>query len=294
MTHYSIKELEEISGMKAHTIRIWELRYGLLKPERTDTNIRYYDDSQLKKLLNVCALMSEGMKISKISELNEKQIGEAIDKIINKSTSTDASIETIINQLLIAVTTFDELLFNKVFSTAVVQLGLVETYLKIIYPLLSRLGLMWSKGDVMPAQEHFFSNLIKQKLFVAIDATPMPQNTNQTWLLFLPETESHEIGLLLANYIIRSHGKKVIYLGQNVPYENISKVINSCKLTHAYTFYVKNHSEKNAEQQIGKLLKEYKNLKVCISGKETLIEKITKKHKVVWIKQVQSLLEILK
>jgi hypothetical protein len=153
---------------------------------------------------------------------------------------------------------------------------------------------MWSKGDIMPAQEHFFSTLIKQKLFAAIDATPMPQNTDQTWLLFLPETESHEIGLLLANYIIRSHDKKVIYLGQNVPYENISKVINSCKLTHAYTFYVKNHSEKNVEQQIGKLLKEHKNLKVCISGKENLIEKIAKKHKVVWIKQVQSLVEILK
>jgi DNA-binding transcriptional MerR regulator len=197
MAQYSIKELEEISSMKAHTIRIWELRYGLLQPLRTDTNIRYYDDMQLKKLLNVCALLSEGMKISKISELNEKQIGDAIDQIINKSSSTDVSIETIINQLLIAVTTFDELMFDKVFSNAVLRLGLVDTYLKVIYPLLVRVGLMWSKDDVMPAQEHFFSNLIKQKIFAAIDATPLPQNADQTWLLFLPETESHEIGLLL-------------------------------------------------------------------------------------------------
>ena len=294
MASYSIKELEEISSMKAHTIRIWELRYGLLKPERTDTNIRYYDDMQLKKLLNVCALLSEGMKISKISELSEKQIGDAIDQIILKSSTTDVGIETVINQLLIAVTTFDELMFDRVFSNAILRLGFIDTYLKIMYPLLVRVGLMWSKDDVMPAQEHFFSNLIKQKLFAAIDATPVPQNVDQTWLLFLPETESHEIGLLLANYVIRSHGKKVIYLGQNVPYENLTKVINSCKLTHAYTFYIRNHPEENVEDLIGKLQKEHKNLKVCVSGKQSLVEKVAKKHKVVWIKQVDSLIEILK
>lgn len=294
MAHYSIKNLEEISNQKAHTIRIWEQRYGLLTPRRTDTNIRYYDDKQLKKLLNVCALMGEGMKISKISKLSDTQINDAIQKIITDSAEKEVQFETIINQAIIAVSAFDEMSFDKIFSNAILRFGLKDTYLKVIYPMLVRIGLMWSKDDIMPAQEHFFSNLIKQKLFSAIDATPLAANSNQTWVLFLPETESHEIGLLLANYILRSNGKKVIYLGQNVPYENLNKVVESCKPTHIYTFFVRNHPDENIDHLVNQLVKHHKGSKICISGKHSILEKVAQKYKVEWIKELSSLIEAVR
>lgn len=294
MAHYSIKNLEEISNQKAHTIRIWEQRYGLLTPRRTDTNIRFYDDKQLKKLLNVCALMGEGMKISKISKLTDSQINDAIQKIITDSAEKEVQFETIINQAIIAVSAFDELSFDKIFSNAILRFGLKDTYLKVIYPMLVRVGLMWSKDDIMPAQEHFFSNLIKQKLFASIDATPFPQNTDQTWVLFLNEKEDHEIGLLMASYILRVHGKKVIYLGQKVPYDNIAKVIDGCKPTHLYTFFVKNYGEEDVTDLFSKLRKDYKQIQICVSGKQSLFPEKLKKNRVTWIKDIDSLLSIVK
>ncbi len=294
MAHYSIKNLEEISNQKAHTIRIWEQRYGLLTPRRTDTNIRYYDDKQLKKLLNVCALMGEGMKISKISKLTDSQINDAIQKIMDAASEKEVQFQTIINQALIAVSAFDEMSFEKIFSNAILRFGLKDTYLKVIYPMLVRVGLMWSKDDIMPAQEHFFSNLIKQKLFASIDATPLPQTPDQTWVLFLNEMEDHEIGLLMASYILRVHGKKVIYLGQKVPYDNITKVIDACKPTHLYTFYVKNYIEEDVKDLFSKLGKNYKNLQLCFSGKQSSLQETLKKNKVTWIQDIDALLNIVK
>lgn len=294
MAQYSIKDLEEISNTKAHTIRIWESRYGLFSPQRTETNIRYYDDQQLKKLLNVCALMNQGMKISKISELSEKQINDEIENIITKSLTGDIHLETIINQILIAVSTFDELLFEKVFSNAILRFGFKDTYIKIIYPLLIRIGLMWTKDDIMPAQEHFLSNIIKQKLFAAIDAYPIPQNSNQKWLLFLPETENHEIGLLMATYVLRSHGKSVIYLGQAVPYENLSKVISSTKPTHLYTFFIRNQPEEEINELLKGLVKDHKNVILCVSGKQALLEPTLQKSKINWVKDIDSLIALTK
>lgn len=294
MAHYSIKNLEEISNQKAHTIRIWEMRYGLLTPRRTDTNIRYYDDRQLKKLLNVCALMGEGMKISAISKMTDMQINDAIQKIIDNTSEKEVQFQTIINQTLIAIAAFDESSFDKIFSNAILRFGLVDTYLKVIYPMLVRVGLMWSKDDIMPAQEHFFSNLIKQKLFASIDAVPLPQKPDQTWILFLNENEDHEIGLLMASYLLRVHGKKVIYLGQKVPYENISKVVDTCKPTHLYTFFVKNYMEEDAEELFSKLLKNHKNIQLCFSGKQNSLMETFKKSKVTWIKDIDALLNIIK
>lgn len=292
--HYSIKDLEAITNLKAHTIRIWEARYGLLEPHRTDTNIRYYDDKHLKKLLNVCALMNEGMKISKISQLSEPEIAKAVDQKIKDTISSDLHHETIVHQLLIAVSDFDELLFEKTFSNAILRYGLKDTYVNIIYPLLIRVGLMWSKDDIMPAQEHFLSNLIKQKLFASIDAIPFPWESKQKWLLFLPETESHEIGLLLASYILRASGKKVVYLGQNVPYENLNEVIRKVNPTHLYTFFISNHKTENLKELVKELSEKNKNIILCISGNESILEKIASTKNVVWVKDISALLELTK
>lgn len=293
MSTYSIKELGLISGIKPHTIRIWEQRYGLLTPMRSDTNIRYYDDEQLKKLLNVKELMNAGMKISHIGDLSQKQINTELDKLMAVSNKEETHFESIINQIIVSVATFDEALFEKTYTNSVMRFGLTKTYLKVIYPTLMRVGLMWSKSDIMPAQEHFISNLIKQKLFSTIDALPIPQNSDQTWVLFLNEQEEHEIGLLFAYYILRKHHKKVIYLGGKVPYDNLSNVAKHCKATHLYTFLVKNHPKDEINELINKLNADFKKATICISGNKEALEKIQLNKSRVLIKEVKELIEMV-
>ncbi len=293
MSTYSIKELGLISGIKPHTIRIWEQRYDLLKPLRTETNIRYYDDEQLKKLLNVCELMNAGMKISHISELTEAQVAAEIDRIVSESFKGEDHFDTIINQLVIAVATFDEVLFEKVFSNSILRFGITITYLNVIYPLLVKIGIMWGKSDILPAQEHFFSNLIRQKFFSAIDSLPLPKITSETWILFLCEHEEHEIGLLFANYILRKNGKKVIYLGSKVPYENLANVVQATNGTHLYTFFVKNHPADKVSSIVEKLSSDFRKLKIFVSGKEELLKEMKETKQIALIKDIKTLHRIV-
>lgn len=293
MATYSIKELGIISGVKPHTIRIWEQRYGLLKPMRSETNIRYYDDEQFKKLLNVKELINAGMKISHIADLSPKQISIELDKIIADAYENERGFESIISQIIISIATFDEAIFEQIFSNCVIKFRLNKTYLNVIYPTLVRVGLMWCKNDIMPAQEHFFSNLIKKKIFSTIDSLPIPKNSDQTWVLFLNEEEEHEIGLLFAYYLIRKHGKKVIYLGGNVPYDNLSMVVKQCQGTHLYTFFVKNHYDNQINDLITKLTSDFKKSTICFSGKKEIIANIPLNKNRVWIKELQSLIEMI-
>jgi MerR family transcriptional regulator, light-induced transcriptional regulator len=292
MTTYSIKELGLISGIMPHTIRIWEQRYDLLKPFRTNSNIRYYNDEQLRKLLNVCELLNAGMKISQISGLSQIQLATEIDKIISASFKSEDQFATIVNQLVIASATFDEGLFEKVFSNSVLRFGLTVTYLNVIYPVLVKVGMMWGKNDILPAQEHFLSNLIKQKLFSVIDSLPFPKNTDQTWILFLNEQEEHEIGLLFANYILRKNGRKVFYLGSKVPYENLSNTVLSTKATHLYTFFVKNQPPGIIHSLISRLCKDFGKTKVFVSGKEELLKNLKVNKRLEWIRDVNALQSI--
>ena len=294
MSTYSIKDLERISSQKAHTIRIWEQRYGLLEPERTDSNIRFYNDDQLKKLLNVCTLIHKGMKISHISKLSRKEIANEIDLIIADSFQGDVLNEAIINQTLIAVSTFDGMLFDQLFSNSVNKMGLEKTYVNIIYPLLVRTGLMWIKDDLLPAQEHFLSNLIRQKLFSAIELLPLNENPDQTWILFLNEEEDHEIGLLFAYYVLRQYGKKVIYLGARVPYQNLFNVVAQCKPTHIYSFFVRKQPEKEMQALLAHLIADFKDLSICISGAGEIAGKADTGKKIHWISSIESLIDIVK
>jgi DNA-binding transcriptional MerR regulator/methylmalonyl-CoA mutase cobalamin-binding subunit len=293
MSFYTIKDLERLSNQKAHTIRIWEQRYGLLHPDRTDTNIRYYDDAQLKKLLNVCMLLNSGMKISNIGKLSEEGIRDEINKIIQTSYQPDAQIEGIVSQALIAIATYDEISFNELFADSVAAFGLNTTYIRIIYPLLVRTGLMWMKDDLLPAQEHFLSNLVRQKLFAAIDAIPAPKSPDQTWVLFLGEQEDHEIGLLFANYLLRAKGKKVLYLGARVPYQDLFDVIQHNKPSHIYTFFVKNQSETEMGTLIGQLKTDFPAPALCVSGANDRLQKIADITDVYRISSIEALLAII-
>ncbi|MBN1184193.1 MAG: MerR family transcriptional regulator [Bacteroidales bacterium] len=232
MASYSIKQLEEISGIKAHTIRIWEKRYGLFNPQRTSTNIRTYRDADLKKLLNISILLNNGYKISRIAKLTDE---ETYDKILHSSNISEDH-EAQIKNLLISTVEFDEQKFEKTLSKCIMQLGFEETFIHILYPLFYHIGLLWQTCKINPAQEHFVTQLVRQKLIVAIDSTLLKDNTDTTkFLMFLPENEFHELSLLFYHYILKKHHYKVIYLGQSVPLNDVIEVVGNNDIDYLFT-----------------------------------------------------------
>ncbi len=211
---FSIKDIEAVTGIKGHTLRVWEQRYGIIKPKRTDTNIRYYDDCDLKALLNISVLNENGYKISEIAKLSSEQISEKVLELGKQTCAFAIHIRAFISAMM----RFDEPEFHKLLGTYILQFGIEETFIKIAFPFLHEVGLLWQVGSIQPSHEHFISNILKQKLYVAIDGQIGKfAEQRKRFLLFLPESEKHSLGLLFANYIIRSRGHEVIYLGQEVP-----------------------------------------------------------------------------
>jgi len=218
MAVYSIKELETLSGIKAHTIRIWEKRYGLIEPHRTNTNIRYYTDDELKKILNVAVLNRHGIKISNIARLNDLELKEEIIRV----SSSASSHNTLVDSLVISLIDMDEYKFEAIIDKSISKNGLNTTLIEVLYPLLDKVGILWQSGDVYPAQEHFATNLIRQKIIAATDKLSNTFNPRgKKFLLLLPEGEWHEIALLFAQYLIKEANHEVLYLGQSVPYRDV-------------------------------------------------------------------------
>ncbi|HQQ94443.1 MAG TPA: MerR family transcriptional regulator [Bacteroidia bacterium] len=275
MSSYHISELEKLTGIRAHTLRIWESRYRLIKPHRTSTNIRYYDDDQLKKLLKVATLLSQGMKISKIADLSDRQLASAIQEL-EKAAPQDVNCEGLINGLTASMLSFDEAAFEKVFSSAVIRLGLYEAVIRVFYPFLKKTGLMWSSDEAMPVQEHFASAIIRRKLIVAIDGLPAPSQKGKTFLLFLPEGEWHETGLLLSDYIVRSRGFKTVYLSQNVPAENVQEVIKLTKPSHLLALYFSRQDRDKIQSEMHQIALRNKNIQVLLGGNESLVQAVKK------------------
>lgn len=223
---YSIKDLEKLSGIKAHTIRIWEKRFGVIEPSRTDTNIRYYSNDDLRRLLNISLLNKHGIKISEISEMSETEIHEKVSSINLVKTEN----EDLIENLILGMIDMNEKLFDKIFSTCILRMGFENTILNVVFPFLNRIGVMWTTGSINPAQEHFVSNIIRQKIIVATESLGhMEESTSQTALLFLPDNELHEISLLFYNYALRARKYKTIYLGQAVPTSSLSRILKIIK-----------------------------------------------------------------
>jgi DNA-binding transcriptional MerR regulator len=225
--NYSIKDLEKLSGVKAHTIRIWEKRYGVIAPDRTGTNIRYYSNNDLKKLLNISLLNKHGFKISLISRMSAAEVSQRVAAL---SISGSKNSDVIEENFLLSLIDMDEQQFNKAFNAMILHYGFENAMVKVIFPFFNRIGIMWQTGAINPAQEHFFSNLIRNKIIIATEGlVPVKEIKSEVALLFLPELELHEISLLLYNYLLRSRGYKTIYLGQSVPTESLARVINISK-----------------------------------------------------------------
>ncbi|MDA9312102.1 MerR family transcriptional regulator [Vicingaceae bacterium] len=224
MGNYSIKELERLSGIKAHTLRIWEKRYNLFEPNRSDTNIRFYSDSDLKKLLNVTILSNSGTKISKIVAMDDEQLKEAIAHIKDEDVIKQKRIDDLIFPML----QFNEEEINQLLKSYYDELGIEGTFTGVIYPFLEKIGILWLTDEVEPAQEHFMTHILRQKLSAAIESLPNNSEKLNRVLLFLPEGEYHELGLLFFAYLYKKRGVRVYYFGQSAPIKQIiqaSKVI---------------------------------------------------------------------
>lgn len=245
--HYSIKDIEALSGIKAHTIRIWEKRYNIIEPIRSETNIRLYNNDELRKFLNVANLVNNGVKISKVAQLSQDEIASKIQELSLSSLQTKA--ENVVNDLIQVMMEFNENKFHKIFEQCVLEYGFYQTITDFIYPFLQRVGILWGIGKIVPTQEHFMSNLIRQKFIVAIDDLGFHQESKAKVLLFLPEGEHHELGLLLVNYILRSHKINTLYLGENVPNENLHSIKDS-GITHIYSYHTTTKSTEDLQEQI--------------------------------------------
>ena len=222
MITYSVAQVEALSGIKAHTLRIWERRYDFLDPMRTATNIRYYSDSQLKQLINFGILVKNGYRISKLNKMSDEQIYMEVTKVLADPTS-ESSDE--LKGLTLSMLEMDEEEFDNIFERQVIRKGFLKTITESIYPFLQYVGVLWTTNKAMVAQEHYISNLIRQKLIAAIERLSIPKKGAPSLVLFLLEGEEHEIGLLLASFVAKEMGFKVYYLGQGIPIINIKKVI---------------------------------------------------------------------
>ncbi len=216
---FSIKDLENLSGIKAHTIRIWEKRYNILDPIRTETNIRTYDLASLQKLLNVVLLNSYGYKISRIAELTSDKIALVVREIISDKNSNNH----VLNAFKMAMINFDQALFFNTYNNLLSEKTFREVFYEVIIPLMSEIGLLWQSGTISPAQEHFISYLIKQKLLINTEKVQIlePTRSDKVFVLYLPENEIHELGLMYLNYEILLNGYKTIYLGESVPIDSL-------------------------------------------------------------------------
>ncbi|TMU50620.1 MerR family transcriptional regulator [Flagellimonas algicola] len=232
---FSIRDMENLSGIKAHTIRIWEKRYNLFTPERTSTNIRTYSLASLQKLLNVTLLYNNGYKISKIAKLEETKIPVMVREIVSNTSEKDHAV----NAFKLAMVNFDQVLFLNTYNSLLADRSFKDIFSEVLIPLLNELGLLWQTDTISPAHEHFISHLIKQKIHINTEKLQMlePTKKDKVFALFLPENEIHEIGLLYLNYEINLRGYKSIYLGQTMPIENLVDLLKYYDNVHFVSYF---------------------------------------------------------
>ncbi|MBY0541995.1 MAG: MerR family transcriptional regulator [Sphingobacteriaceae bacterium] len=283
---YSISDLEQLSGVHAHTIRMWEQRYNALVPHRSAGNTRYYDDEHLVKLLNIVSIHQKGLKISKICALSQDAIHHLIEEDIQETVSKNQQFEFYITQLLNFGMSYNEAAFDNLLSKCINDNTLTETYSSVIYPMLVRLGLMWRKDSICAAQEHFLTNIIRQKICAAINDLPVPSSDKKTWVLFLPQDEEHEIGVLFANYLLRQAGKRVIYLGSRVPLSSVKEVVKLNKVDSLMLFMVQAKLTNEAQKYIDEISVAFKKTKIYLAGSQKLIENIQLPKGIQWLRGI--------
>jgi MerR family transcriptional regulator, light-induced transcriptional regulator len=262
MNIFTIKDLENLSGIKAHTIRIWEQRYKFLKPSRTDTNIRYYSNDELKKILNIALLNKHGFKISHIGKMNENEVR---DKILSL-TQIQAQQERIVNELIQCMVDLNIDRIEQIVDGYIQSKGIERAITQIIFPFMEKIGILWVTNHINPAQEHLVTNIIRQKLIVGIEGIRTPLKLDKTVLLFLPEGEYHELGLLFINFMLKTRGIYAIYLGANVPLADVEYVAKLKNPDYLYTHITAGGHNFNFEKFIHAINRKFNGCPIIISG----------------------------
>jgi len=275
MNAFTIKDLENLSGIKAHTIRIWEQRYGFLKPQRTGTNIRYYSNEELKTILNIALLNKYGYKISHIDKMSSAEIAEKITAL----TQTEAQQEKTINDLLQYMIDLDMAAFEALLDNQIKAKDIDRVIMQVIFPFLEKVGILWVTSHIIPAQEHLVSNIIRQKMIVGIEKAHSYMHSTKTALLFLPEGEHHELGLLFSLYLFKGHGINTLYLGADSPMNDVAFVIRQKKPDFIFTHLISLPTNFNFDKFISGLASASQQIPVVISGNiELYHKKITHPH----------------
>lgn len=262
MNSFTIKDIENLSGIKAHTIRIWEQRYSFLKPSRTQTNIRYYSNEDLKTILNIAMLNKYGYKISHINKMGAADI---VSKVAELNTG-DALQERTVNQLIQLMVNLDTAGFEKLIDRQLASIGIEKTITRILFPFFERIGILWQTGHINPAQEHLITNITRQKLIVGIDQASAVLKADTSFLLFLPEKEHHELGLLFVHFLLKRQGASVCYLGANVPLKDARFVADIKKPDFLYLHLTSAPPGLSVQKFLGQLSVNFPKNKIIISG----------------------------
>ena len=290
MAVYSISDLEKLSGIKAHTIRVWEQRYEIIQPKRTKTNIRYYQDDDLKFLLNIALLNKNGIKISKIAKMSKMDIAEKVAAI----SEVNFEYGTQLDALTISMIEMDEFKFDRIISTNIQQLGFERTMLEIIYPFLDKLSVLWLTGSINPVQENFMSYLIRQKLIVAINSLPLVQgNDIKKFIIYLPEGEKQELTLLFMHYLLKSRSNQVIYLGQDI---SVADLIDACKIQqpdYLFTMITETFAKEPVQRYVDKLAENFEDCEILLSGYQMVAQQVTPPPNVHVLRSLNQTLDFL-
>ncbi|MFN8436737.1 MAG: MerR family transcriptional regulator [Cytophagales bacterium] len=291
MNSYQISELEQLSGIKAHTIRIWEKRYNLFSPDRTATNIRYYSNEDLVKLLNISTLINVGgYKISKIASLHAQDL----TKLVKDLTVNENAQETYINALLQYTLSFDQQSFSNTFDELIEKFTPYDIVTQIVYPFLYKIGIMWSTAETTPIEEHFASTLIRKKLILLNEKIKVLTNRPEKVFIFLPDDEWHEIALIFTENILKTMNIEPYNFGQNVPTENLISTINQLEPSHLITFFISRKTEKELHQIIENLLNSTTKSILIIGGNPENLKLIPKNERIIFTNKPSDLKEIFK
>lgn len=268
MAKYSIKDLEHFSGIKAHTIRIWEKRYLLLDPNRTQTNIRFYTDEHVRKILNVAMLVKNGYKISNVASFSDSKIQAEVIRINQHFSDTDQNID----RLLFRAVNLDSVGFESLLNEMIEKNGFRKTIEQVVYPFFERIGVLWQAGSIFVAHEHFVSNLIRNKLIheTCLAKVEMPA---KTMLFFLREGEWHELGLLYYNYLAVQAGIRCVYLGQSLPFDDLSNLLSAGKFDFVCTSFIYSIDKTELENYLVKLSKIFGDGKILVTGRQISVGK---------------------
>lgn len=262
MNHFTIRDIENLCGIKAHTLRIWEQRYKLFVAKRKESQHRIYDNDDLKELLRISLLYHSGHKISKIAELNADQI----QQLVQSSCIKDDNQEAFVLQLIEAGVDFDKEKFERLVNCLVVRIGLEKCIATVFYPFLQRIGLLWMTNNVIPAQEHFVSHIIRKKIILATDGLEVNSNSKTDIVVFAPTGEQHEIPLLTANYFFRKYNNRTSYFGVNVSTGCLEYYLQHHTVTHLYTHVITHLDNDGLNNYINTLCEKFPEKKIVLSG----------------------------